>query len=140
MYGADKGSGIITHLLINIFISQLLLSLFNIIILIPDNNREALLAHFITIAFLFFKLKSALRSSLARLLYLFSGISMFISFSSKLLKYISIAASFFLVLNVDFGLNLFRSNCQTLFHHFENAILNAKFCRTPLVPSYVLLY
>ena len=119
MYGAGKGSRIITHVFINIFISQLLLSLFNIIILIPDNNRKALLALFITIALLFFKLKSALRSFLVRLLFLFSGISMFISFYSKLLKYISIAASFFLGLKVDFGLNLFQSNCQTLFQHFE---------------------
>ena len=36
---------------------------------------------------------------------------MFISFSSKLLKYISVAASLFLGLKVDFGLKLFQSNC-----------------------------
>ena len=50
---------------------------------------------------------------------------MFISFSSKLLKYISITASLFLGLKVDFGLNLFWSNSLSSFRkcHFKCNIL-----------------
>ena len=120
MYGADKRSRIITHLLINIFFSQLLLSLFNIIIPIPDNNRRALINTFYNNVFVIFQI-----IKFTPLLYLFYRISMFISFSSKLLKFISIAASLFLGSKVDFGLNLFRSNSFSSFQkcHFERNIL-----------------
>ena len=47
---------------------------------------------------------------------------MFISFSSKLFKYISIAGQTY------FG--------QTIFNHFENAILNATFCRKMELEAY----
>ena len=46
MYVADKRSGIIKNLPTNIFISKLLLSFFNIIIPIPDNNCRALISTF----------------------------------------------------------------------------------------------
>ena len=46
---------------------------------------------------------------------MFYEILMFISFSSKLFKYISIAVSLFLGSKVDFGLNLFHSNSFSSF-------------------------
>ena len=55
MYGAYKRSGIITHFVINIFISKLFLSVFNIIILIPDNNRGILISTFYNNVFIIFQ-------------------------------------------------------------------------------------
>ena len=59
----------------------------------------------------------------------FCWISMFISFSSKLLKYISIAISLFVGSKVDFDLNLFRSNSISSFQksYFKRNVLSYAF-------------
>ena len=53
MYGAYKRCGVITHLLVNIFISSFFLSLFNIIIPLPANNRGTLISTFYNIFVIF---------------------------------------------------------------------------------------
>ena len=116
--GAYKRSGIITHLLINIFIFKLFLSFFNITIPIPDKIRgNPYQDFFIKISLSFFKLQITHRSYLVSFLYLICRILMFIGFSSKLVK--NNSSLLFLGLKVDFGLNLFG---QTLFNYYENPI------------------
>ena len=127
MYVAYKSSEIFTHLFVKIFVSKFFLTIFNIIIPTQIITAEQpLSALFITMFLSFFKLLSALCSSQVRLLYLFYGFSTFITFSSKLLKYISIAASLLLGLNVECSLNLFRSISFSSFRkcHFKHNILS----------------
>ena len=123
MYGVYERSGINTSLVINIFIPKLFPSLFNIIISIPDENRRTLIGTFYKKNFVISQVIKC--TLLLPSKYLLSGISMFISFSSKLLKFISIAASLFLGLKVDFSWNLIRSNSLLSFHkcYFKRNIL-----------------
>ena len=104
MYEAYEISGIITHFFVDILISKLFLSLFNTIIPIPDNKRGTLISAFYNNVFVIFEIIKCTGLFPMRFLYLFCGISISINFSSKLLKYILIAASLFLGSEVDFSL------------------------------------
>ena len=126
MYGAYEISGIITHLFVNILVSKLFLSLFNTIIPILDNKRGTLISAFYNNVFVIFEIIKCTRLFPIRFLYLFCRILICISFSSKLLRYISIAASLFLGLEVDFSLKLFLSNPFLSFRkcHFKRSIVS----------------
>ena len=91
---------------------------------VPYNNCWALISTFYRNSFITIKVIQGTPSPLVRLLNLSFETSIFKSFFPKLLKYISIAASLFLVLNVDFVLN---GLIGILLLSFLNPILNRAF-------------